>query len=199
MPMSRARRGRPGHAQEDVIEAAVELFNRHGYDATSMGMLAERLGISKSAIYHHVPGKEQLLGIALDRALHELESILDRPEILARPEDERVELALRAMVGVLVDDLPHVTLLLRLRGNTPMERRALERRRAFDRRIAELIKAAAAEGRLRDDLDPGAVTRLLFGMVNSITEWYRPHGTMDKRQLADTVIAIALQGLRPRA
>lgn len=192
------RRGRPGYDQEQVIAAAVELFNRHGYDATSMGMLADRLGISKSAIYHHVPGKEQLLEVALDRALRELEGILERPAAQERSVDQRLEYVLRATVGVLVDELPNVTLLLRLRGNTPLERRAMERRRAFDRSIAELVEASAAAGALRSDLQPRVVTRLVFGMINSIIEWYRPDGALRREELGDSIVAIAFDGLRPR-
>jgi AcrR family transcriptional regulator len=52
---STAKRGRPGYDQQSVLRIAVDVFNRHGYDATSMGILADNLGISKSAIYHHVP------------------------------------------------------------------------------------------------------------------------------------------------
>lgn len=163
-----------------------------------MGMIAERLGVSKSAIYHHVPGKEQLLEVALDRALRELEAILGRPAARERPVDQRLEYVLRAMVGVLVDELSNVTLLLRVRGNTAMERRAMERRRTFDHAVANLIKEAADAGALRSDLQPGVVTRLVFGMINWITEWYRPDGPLRREELGDSVIAIAFDGLRPR-
>ena len=63
------RRGRPGYDQESVLKIAVEVFNRHGFEATSMNVLADNLGITKSAIYHHVPSKGDLLRLALDRAL----------------------------------------------------------------------------------------------------------------------------------
>ena len=80
------KRGRPGYDQQSVLVIAVDVFNRHGYDATSMGILAENLGISKSAIYHHVPSKGDLLKLALDHALGGLEAILDQPEASpARP------------------------------------------------------------------------------------------------------------------
>ncbi|MCZ4141560.1 TetR family transcriptional regulator, partial [Escherichia coli] len=71
-----AKRGRPGYDQEAVLRIAVEAFNEYGYDATSMGKLADRLGISKSAIYHHVPSKEDLLRLALDEALIPLEAVI---------------------------------------------------------------------------------------------------------------------------
>ena len=67
-----ATRGRPGYAREDVIQIAVEEFNARGYEATSMGTLAERLGLSKSAIYHHISSKEEILVEATDKALAEL-------------------------------------------------------------------------------------------------------------------------------
>lgn len=74
------KRGRPGYDQQSVLQIAVEVFNRHGYDATSMGILAENLGISKSAIYHHVPSKGDLLKLALEEALGGLEGILEQPQ-----------------------------------------------------------------------------------------------------------------------
>src|SRR4051794_41263373 len=63
------RRGRPGLSRHDVLEATVAAFIEHGYDATSMGMLSTRLGLSKAAIYHHFPAKVELLSAALDEAL----------------------------------------------------------------------------------------------------------------------------------
>ena len=68
-----ARRGRPGHDQAAVLRTAIDLFNRQGTTATSMGDLAAALGVTKSAIYHHVPSKEHLLSEALDEALDGLE------------------------------------------------------------------------------------------------------------------------------
>ena len=61
---------------------AVEVFNERGYDRTSMRDLSRRLGIAQSAIYHHVAGKEELLRLALDRALTGLAGMVDRARAL---------------------------------------------------------------------------------------------------------------------
>lgn len=195
--MQTTRRGRPGYDQQGILAVAVTAFNEHGYDATSIGMLAERLGLSKSAIYHHFGSKDEILDRALDSALSGLEAVVDDP----LPGDAtdavaRLEHVLRGAVHVLVDQLPAVTLLLRVRGNTDVERRALTRRRAFDRRITALVAEAQAEGSLRSDIDAAVVARLTFGMINSIVEWYRPGGREGADRLADDVVAIALDGLR---
>ncbi|HEY8294282.1 MAG TPA: TetR/AcrR family transcriptional regulator [Micrococcaceae bacterium] len=189
------RRGRPGYDQQSVLRIAVDVFNRHGYEASSMGLLADTLGISKSAIYHHVPSKEELLRLALEEALGALEGILAEDGATGGPPDSRLEFVLRRTVGVLTAKLPFVTLLLRLRGNTGMERTALARRRAFDHRVAELVAAAQQDGSLRTDIDPRTITRLLFGTINSIVEWYKPGGSLSPDRLADDLITMAFGGL----
>ncbi|WP_025158430.1 TetR/AcrR family transcriptional regulator [Leifsonia aquatica] len=186
------RRGRPGYDQRGILEVAVAAFNEHGYDATSIGMLAARLGLSKSAIYHHVASKDELLALALDEALDGLEGVLRSPEATEGPAASRLAAVLRGAVHVLAERQPYVTLLLRVRGNTEVERAALARRRAFDRAVADLVAEAQAEGALRTDADPVVVARLLFGTINSLTEWYDPEGPVTPDTLADTILAFAL-------
>ncbi len=191
-----AKRGRPGYDQQSVLRISVDVFNRHGYEATSMGILAENLGITKSAIYHHVPSKEELLRLALEEALGGLEEVLTYDGATSGAPDARLEFVLREMISVLVERLPFVTLLLRLRGNTEMEREAMARRRAFDRTVTGLVAEAQEAGTLRGDIAAGTITRLMFGTVNSIVEWYRPGGSLSAPQLADDVLAMTLEGLR---
>jgi AcrR family transcriptional regulator len=163
-----------------------------------MEHLSKAAGISKSSIYHHVAGKEELLRRAVSRALDSLFAILEEPSAIRGRAIERVEYVTRRTVEVLMAELPYVTLLLRVRGNTKTERWALERRRDFDQRVADLLKAAAADGDLRADMDIRLATRLLFGMVNSLVEWYRPHaaGGYDGDQVAEAVVRLAFDGLR---
>lgn len=197
-PSTPARRGRPGYDREQVLAVAVELFNEQGYDATSVADLAQRLGLTKSALYHHFDSKEQLLALALDEALGGLEGVLDSPGAAQADPAERLAAVLRGAVLVLVDRLPYVTLLLRVRGNSDVERAALERRRAFDHRVTALVAEAQAAGSVRSDVDGPVVTRLVFGMVNSLVEWYRPGGAIDRERLAHDVVTVALDGMRTR-
>jgi len=111
---------------------------------------------------------------------------------------DRLENAIRRTTQVLLAELPYVTLLLRVRGNTDIERDALARRRAFDDRLATLVKQAADAGEIRDDIEPRLVTRLLFGMVNSITQWYRPGSRTTDPEIVTAVVSLALEGLGAR-
>jgi AcrR family transcriptional regulator len=191
-----ARRGRPGHSLDSLLDAAVALFNERGYEATSVDEVATRLGVTKSAIYHHVPSKVELLRLALDRALGALFAVTSETGATTGPAIDRLEYVVRGSVRVLAAELPFVTLLLRLRGNTEIERTALQRRREFDRVVTGLVRAAGHEGDVRADVDPAVISRLLFGAVNSLTEWYRPGGDLSADDLADAVVTITFSGLR---
>ena len=167
------RRGRPGHDREAVLRAAIELFIAQGYDATSISDLAGSLGVTKSAVYHHFPSKESLLGAALDEALAGLDSAVGEA---ARADDgrsahDRLRDTVVAAVRILAAHRPAVTLLLRVRGNSELE------------------------GSLRSDLPPGVVSRLVFGTVNSLVDWYSPDGSLDPDTLAEGVADLLFRGL----
>ncbi len=195
-PSSR-RPGRPARYRlDELLEVVVAEFIGRGYDATSMEDLARATGLTKSSIYHHVSGKEELLRLAVARAVDALFAVLDEPPSTTGPAVARLEHVVRRSVHVLAEQLPYVTLLLRVRGNTGAERWALERRREFDRRLSGLVQAAIDEGDLRADLDPRLVTRLLFGAVNSVVEWLRPGSTHPVAEVADALVAMTFGGLR---
>ncbi len=193
-----ARRGRPGYDAESLLTAAVAVFTERGYDGTTMDDLAVALGISKSSIYHHVSGKKELLSRALDRALDSLETALRVAADDGIDPVSRLAAAVQSSVRVLVTELPFVTLLLRVRGNTDVERSALLRRRKIDAEFAGMVAAAQQAAEIRTDVDPQLVARLVFGTVNSLIEWYRPRRGISAEQLVDAVCAMVFDGLRVR-
>ncbi|MDF5753583.1 TetR/AcrR family transcriptional regulator [Spongiactinospora sp. TRM90649] len=193
---SRPRRGRPGYNRETLLQVAVQVFNERGYDGTSMDDLSKKLGISKAAIYHHVASKDELLRLAVDHALDGLFEAAADAAARQAPAIDRLDHLIQGSVAVLVERLPFVTLLLRVRGNTEVEQRALARRRRFDRLVAELVAEAKDDGDIRVDVDPAIAARLLFGMINSVVEWYRPGEPTGAAGLAAAVRAMAFDGLR---
>lgn len=139
-----------------------------------------------------------LLRLAVARALDALFAVLEEDGATRGPAVERLEHVVRGSARVLAAELPYVTLLLRVRGNTETERWALDRRRELDPRLAALVRTAVDEGDLRADLDPRLVTRLLFGLVNSLVDWLRPGGAHGRQQVEDALVAVAFDGLRLR-
>jgi AcrR family transcriptional regulator len=180
-----------------VAAAAFELFKRDGYDATSLDQVAAALGISKAAIYYHHAGKEAILGFGLDAAMSAFEAILD--EVPARAGAgsplERFEYVLRRGLDVGLRHHNEFAVLLRLRGNTELERAMLDRRRAFDHAAAGMLKAAVDAGELTVDTDPALITRLVMGLITSTVEWYRPDGRRDVGELVELTVRFAMRAL----
>jgi AcrR family transcriptional regulator len=197
-PARAGRDRREPYRLDELLEVVAHEFLQRGYDATSMEDLARATGRTKSSIYHHVSGKEELLRLAVAKAVDALFAVLEEDGARTGRAVDRLEHVVRGSARVLAAQLPYVTLLLRVRGNTEAERWALGRRREFDRRLSALVAEAMEEGDVRSDLDPRLVTRLLFGTVNSLVEWFRPGGAHGRQQVEDALVALSFDGLRAR-
>ena len=60
-----------GQMREQILDVALELFNEQGYDKTSLREIAERLGVTKAALYYHFRSKSDIL-LELHLRMHEL-------------------------------------------------------------------------------------------------------------------------------
>ncbi len=60
----------PASTRERILDVALDLFTEKGYDGTSLREIAERLGVTKAALYYHFASKEDIL-MALHMRLHE--------------------------------------------------------------------------------------------------------------------------------
>ena len=187
---------RKPYNMDAIVDVAVQVFLRHGYDGASLDQVAEAAGITKASIYYHAEGKEALLKHGAGRALDALFAALEEPAALEGRPLDRLKHVVRRTIEITVKRLPEVALLLRVRGNTETERWILDRRRRFDRLVVKIVEEAQATGELRADIEAGLVTRLLFGMLNSITEWYRPGGGLSADDIVAAATRIAFDGLK---
>ena len=114
--------------RQRLIEVAVDLFTRHSFAGTSLQMIADELGFTKAAIYHHFRTREQLLAAVLEPMLEELGAVVVSAES-RRTAHARAEHMLsgyaalavrnRGLVAVLAADPSVATVLQR---PTRMER-----------------------------------------------------------------------------
>jgi AcrR family transcriptional regulator len=189
---------RKPYNSDAILDVAVRVFRERGYDGSSLDQIARAAGITKASIYYHVRSKEELLARGVGRALDALFAVLAEPGARRGTPLGRLQHVVRRTVEITVAMLPEVALLLRVRGNTRTERRILGRRREFDHRLARVVRQAQRAGQIRSDVDPGLATRLIFGMSNSITEWYRVRGPLGAAEIAAAIFKIAFAGLERR-
>ncbi|WP_269854661.1 TetR/AcrR family transcriptional regulator [Streptomyces sp. RPT161] len=70
------RRRKGSDTKAEIQEIALELFTENGYEATSMREIAERLDISKAALYYHFAGKEDIIRSLFDEYMEEFDELL---------------------------------------------------------------------------------------------------------------------------
>jgi AcrR family transcriptional regulator len=190
-----AAKDRKPYSIDALLDVAVRVFLERGYDGASLDDVARAARITKASIYYHVRSKEELLMRGVGRAFDALFAVLEEPAASKGAAVDRLRHVIRRTVEITAEMTPEVALLLRVRGNTRVERKILERRREFDHLMAQLFAEAQNEKGIRDDLDARLATRLLFGMLNSITEWYRREGALRAPELVEAIFRIAFEGL----
>jgi AcrR family transcriptional regulator len=190
---------REAYSVDSLTDVAVRVFLHRGYDATRIEHIARAANVTTSSLYHHVAGKEELLARALDRAFVALAGVFDQVPPGDGTPVEQLAHVIRRTVAEELRLQPELALLLRIRGNTPLEESALERRRHYEERFTGMVRDAQASGDIRNDIDARLLVKLMLGMVNSAVEWYRPDGSWSARQLADVIWELLLCGAQPRA
>jgi AcrR family transcriptional regulator len=183
---------------DSLTDVALRVFAERGYDGASMDDVARAAGITKASIYHHVSGKEALLERGLGRALDALFAILDEPQARDGAAAARLRHIIARVAETTLRLLPELTVLFRVHGSSKSERDAVERRRQFDRVVTGLIREAQQAGDVRADVDARLAARLIFGMSNSVVEWYRPGSALGPESVTKAIAALVFEGLASR-
>jgi AcrR family transcriptional regulator len=184
-------------ARARVLDAAVELFAQHGYDATSVSQVIARAGVAKGGFYHHFASKEALLyevyGDLITRQLEGMDAILAR--------GLRPAATLRALIADLVTTTAAsarpALVFWREMHRLGDERTAAYRRarRRYHDAVRTLIRDAQAAGEFATVASADTVTFTIFGYVNELPLWYRPNGRQKPAQLADELADLVLAAL----
>jgi TetR/AcrR family transcriptional regulator, transcriptional repressor for nem operon len=176
---------------EAALRAALDLFWRKGYEATSMQDLVEHVGISRASLYATFGGKHDLYLKALDRYTEETGDQALRD--FARPGP--VLPAVRELVRACADDPEHKgclvtnTVVELLPGDPACGRRAEANFDRMERDIAGALVRAQAQGELSQDKDPRTVAAFLVTFVQGI----RVMSKLDDRRRLDDAVATALK------
>ena len=181
--------------RHELTREAARLFAEKGYHGTSIGDLAQALGVQKASVYHHIESKQDLLWeIARDGA-EAFHAALDAiPETL--PAVEKLRLALRAHLRVVAEQLDVATVFIREWRYLDDERRErfLAERRRYEERIRELFREGRELGELRSDLDEAMAALIFLSAANWAYTWLQPGRETDL--LADRLYALLVNGMR---
>jgi TetR/AcrR family transcriptional regulator, cholesterol catabolism regulator len=181
--------------RSELTREAARLFAEKGYHGTSIGDLADAMGVQKASLYHHIASKADLLwDVTRDgaAAFHaELDAIDER-----LPATEKLRLALRAHLRVVSEQLEIATVFVREWRYLEGERRDafLAERRRYEERIRTLFREGVEGSELRTDLDESVAALVFLSAANWAYTWLQPGRDTD--DLADRFFELLVDGMR---
>jgi AcrR family transcriptional regulator len=183
--------------QRRIVDAAVDLFSRKGFDGTSVQEVVEAARVTKGAMYHYFRSKDDLLYEIYHELITEQLAGLDRVRALDLPAPQALHAIIVDLVVSTADRLQAAAVFSReahkLAGEPMAALRA--QRRAYHEGVRELVAQGQRDGVFAGSASAETVTLMVFGIVNQLSQWYRPDGPTSPGRLADEVAGFVLAGL----
>lgn len=199
---TRSRNAGGKRREQEISDAATDIFHRRGYADTSVEDIADAVGILKGSLYHYIDTKEDLLFSILHEVHEDVDAMLkaasEREDL---PPLERLLAYVHEQVSYNARNIKRIAVYYHDQNQLGAERRQLikGRRRAHEKYVLGLIKEAQANGEIHADLDPQLLAAQVFGSVVWVYTWYRPGGAVSADTLAAFITDFLRRGMTPPA
>lgn len=180
-----------------IVDTSARVFAQRGYHATGIAELCVENDLGKGALYHYIGSKEELLAAIHDRVMDEV--IASGERVAAAEGAPSVKLALLGdeLLDIITRYPDHVWVFLHefpaLTGERAEQFRT--RRRAFENRVEDILRAGVAAGEFRD-VEPRLTALAWLGMHNYTYLWLKRDGATSAHDVARQFADIFVSGIR---
>jgi AcrR family transcriptional regulator len=190
-----SRRRDPIAKREAVLRTAAHLFLQQSYSRTSLQDVADRLGITKPALYHYFLNKEEILLECFRRGRGLIESHLHDIAVHPGTGLEKVEVFIRSYVNVMTEDFGGCVIQME-EGELSKGFKAEVRRYKEDtnRGLRGLIQGGIEDGSITP-CDPQIAALSIIGAMNWIGMWQERGEALSAEEVASQCARTLTQGL----
>ncbi|QCR25033.1 TetR/AcrR family transcriptional regulator [Pontibacter sp. SGAir0037] len=183
--------------KDQIEQKATALFKAHGFTATSMRDLAHALGIEAASIYSHIRSKEEILQRICFRMAEEFFEGITAAVSEEGTAVDRLKNAVAAHVAVLTRNTEAAAVFLHewRHLSEPFLLEFLEMRDRYEAHFRAIIRSGIHNGEFKVPDEKFAALTILSSL-NWIHTWYKPEGKMSAQEIADSLSAMLLNGLR---
>jgi len=191
------RRGGDPARRNEILEAALVLFNERGYDGTGIQDIAERVGMLKGSLYYHIESKEEILQELIRRVYEEGLAVLRAAVSAERDPSAALHRVIEDHTRFVLANTPGVSVALKeLPALTPAYREGLDvLRSTYVAELRAVIADGVASASLRSTADPDVVVRAVIGTVNGACMWYMRERSEPPTDLPEQIADLLLEGL----
>jgi TetR/AcrR family transcriptional regulator, cholesterol catabolism regulator len=187
----------PRRREQEILEAAAEVFHERGYESTSIQHIAKRVGILKGSLYYYITSKEDLLFEIIQGVHEEALRNLERTRAVEGTPLQR----LRAFAVI------HFTFNAENRVKTAVffqdfrslsegrRQKIVDERDIYDNFVRDLIREGQDEGLICPEIDAKLAAISILGMLNWMYHWYRPGGSQSASEIGEAYADFVVAGL----
>jgi TetR/AcrR family transcriptional regulator len=178
-----------------ILREAAGCFNQKGYHGTTIEDIADRVNVTKAAVYYYVKNKEELLfechQIALDIGMEGLRLAQEK----GGGPDDMLATIFRHYIEGVTDKLQGTVVLLEEGMLTPRHfKEVVARRDEFERQVRALVRTGIDQG-IFAPRDPKLAVFAMLGAANWISKWYSPQGERSAQEIARIITEYLVAGL----
>ena len=180
-----------------IVDASAGVIARRGYHATGIAELCVANDLGKGALYHYIGSKEELLAAIHDRVMDEVIASGERVAAATGAPSAKLAMLGEELLDIITRYPDHVWVFLHefpaLTGERAEQFRT--RRRAFERRVEEILQAGVDTGEFRD-VEPRLTALAWLGMHNYTYLWLKRDGGTSPQDVARQFGDVFLRGIR---
>jgi TetR/AcrR family transcriptional regulator, cholesterol catabolism regulator len=173
--------------REDLLRAAIQVFDAKGYAHASIQDVADSVGMLKGSLYHYIDSKEDLLARIFEESDAQSFALIEEVKGLELPAVERVWIFARSWSLWYLQNVERASIYVKDWKYLTGERRqrALAQRRAYEASLEEIIEAVKREGSAAPGLDTRLACFFILAAINGLPAWYRRRGDGAPEAIAD--------------
>lgn len=181
----------------DIYREAARIISEKGFDATSMGDIAETVDLTKGGLYYYIKGKKALLYAIMNFVLDLLEEDVIAISREEDDQDRRLASLLAGYVRLVIDEPSAMNILVNEEEGLDVSYRpkVMERKKAFADFLRDSIVGVLEKQDRTPELDPTVAAHSVLGMVHGVVLWYKTECDLGPDELIDQVTQLALRGL----
>jgi len=180
--------------RNEILRCAARIFSEKGYEGTSLTSIASELGVTKTALYHYVSNKKQLLIDCYRQMMDRTLATLGDAEARDAPALDKLRFVLLgyAMMATSGGN-QYLWRDVRIVLENDKTDFLQAERDEFDQRINNIMQACIDEGAFRKDINLKLAYFHIIGALNWMAVWYDPGGKWSPEFVSDQMVEQVLR------
>ena len=185
---------------QTIYRLAAEVIHKRGFDATSMGDIADAVDLTKGGLYYYIKGKQALLFAIMNEALKLLETEVVEPAAKELVPERRLEVLVSGHVRLVLHHTAMMAILASEREALDAEHRGklAECDDHYPGMLRDCIEQILAKQNPAPRVDASVAAHSLLGMIHWVVRWqHRTEGRMHEDELVEQLTNLVLYGIIP--